>query len=353
MKRKNNRSGMVLMVTLWVLSILSLLALSLGRKTNLELSLAKYLVGKQQARQYAGAGIAYARKKIARDSADKDTAQFDTIYDCGLSITKEQDKEELFKDLSLGHGSFTILRAKGSEQDADAYGFSDEESKININGLNARNKNILEELITNKGFDKSIAEEIVAAVLDWKDADQDPFNEEFGAENSYYESLTPSYKCKNDAFQSLGELLLVRGMTKEIYQKIKESLTVFSLGNTLKVNVNTASPEVLRAIARSVVAGNTSFNENDIEPLVEKLIAYRSGEDQIEDTLDDIPINNNEIPFNAAERGIYLNMLAYLTNKSNYIHVTSVGSTKDKKVTATLKAVVNRRDLSIVSFRTN
>ena len=90
---------------------------------------------------------------------------------------------------------------------------------------------------------------ILDSIQDWRDA-----NEEHrlnGAESDYYQSLPVPYRSKNADFDAVEELLQVQGVTREIlYGRpdtpgLIEYLTVWGTG---AVNVNTASPAVLRAL---------------------------------------------------------------------------------------------------------
>jgi len=59
-----------------------------------------------------------------------------------------------------------------------------------------------------------MTEELVDALIDWRDSDDNP--RPLGAESEYYESLDPGYHVKNEPFETLEELLLVKGFTREI-----------------------------------------------------------------------------------------------------------------------------------------
>jgi len=52
------------------------------------------------------------------------------------------------------------------------------------------------------------------AILDWMDSDDDP--SEFGAETAYYAAQQPAYRPKQSRLECLDELLLVRGVTREL-----------------------------------------------------------------------------------------------------------------------------------------
>ena len=56
--------------------------------------------------------------------------------------------------------------------------------------------------------------------MDWRDPDD--FYRLNGAENDYYHSLSEPYECKNGDLDTIEELLLVRGVTTELYYGIKK-----------------------------------------------------------------------------------------------------------------------------------
>jgi general secretion pathway protein K len=146
---------------------------------------------------------------------------------------------------------------------------TDLERKFNIN---TADQNILQQALTEIGADASEIPSITAAIQDW--IDPDDVTHINGAESEYYQSLTPPYYAKNSPIDDLTELLLVRGITPEMYwgpsatnhapaaaqQKdrfvrpasevqypvgLVDLFTPISSG---RINVNTASAEVLQLI---------------------------------------------------------------------------------------------------------
>ena len=64
------------------------------------------------------------------------------------------------------------------------------------------------------------AEVIADSILDWIDPDMlEKLN---GAEDNYYMSLRPSYRCKNAPLERYEELLLIRGINREILAKMED-----------------------------------------------------------------------------------------------------------------------------------
>ena len=94
----------------------------------------------------------------------------------------------------------------------------DENSKININALisefapSTKYYGILQRFFVNMGLSMDLAD----TILDW--VDPDDVRSPYGAESSgYYQALYPPYKAKNAPADSIDELLLVKGITPEIF----------------------------------------------------------------------------------------------------------------------------------------
>lgn len=126
-----------------------------------------------------------------------------------------------------------------------SYRLTDESARLN---LNRATRDELDRLLDGAGVEKTDRDVIIDSIQDWRDP-----NEEHrlnGAESDYYLALPVPYRSKNADFDSIDELLQVRGVTRELlYGRaqtpgLAEHLTVFGTGG---INVNTASPVVLRA----------------------------------------------------------------------------------------------------------
>ena len=141
----------------------------------------------------------------------------------------------------------------------------DETGKIPINKLitgNAYNppvKDLLVRLLSLPEFklEPDRVNEIVDAIKDWLDKDEEVTG--LGAESSYYRSLANPYAAKNGFLDCIDELLMVKGVTKELYYgtketpALKECLTVYGEG---AININTAPKLVLRALSPDLSAEN-------------------------------------------------------------------------------------------------
>ena len=124
---------------------------------------------------------------------------------------------------------------------------ADEGSKI---PLNYADETVLNHVLGNLGLPIEEAQAITDSILDWRDKDDE--HRLNGAESDYYGGLPRPYVAKNARFDSIEELLLVKGVTPELFygesedvpSGLRDLFTVF--GPARKLNVQLASPEVLR-----------------------------------------------------------------------------------------------------------
>jgi general secretion pathway protein K len=132
-----------------------------------------------------------------------------------------------------------------------------EAAKFNINGIAPEE---LFRLLQNLGVSSERARTIAMAVADWRSASHglSPFDQ-------HYLSLTPSFRARHASFEEIEELLLVQGMTPDIYYGSYESVPdgagatrlvprgglndcVSVFGGTSGFDVNSAAPAVLATI---------------------------------------------------------------------------------------------------------
>lgn len=121
---------------------------------------------------------------------------------------------------------------------------ADEQAKFNVNSLAEGSEAVRDafrRLLARSGAPVSLAD----AVIDWIDGDG-AVTEPAGAEDFHYLGLDAPYRAANRPIADIGELLLVKGFTEERYRKLAPFIT--ALPAPTRVNVNTASPELLAAL---------------------------------------------------------------------------------------------------------
>jgi general secretion pathway protein K len=132
-----------------------------------------------------------------------------------------------------------------------------EAGKIDINTVS---ENTLRKVVGNLGLQGEARDIVVDSVMDWRDPDD--FSRVNGAENDYYQTLKEPYNCKNGNLDSIEELLLVRGVTPELFYGrkgtkneeagkgypagLKDLFSVYAQGE--QIDINSASPIALRFV---------------------------------------------------------------------------------------------------------
>ncbi len=180
---------------------------------------------------------------------------------------------DLFRDFKVNDGMSNICYNYFDEKTGafeTRYGLIDEERKININKAN---REVLERLFQiTAGLEATEAQELAASIVDWRDADSELSIALGSAEDFYYRGLPAPYEAKDSNFESLEEVLLVKGMTKDVFEKTRDYITVYGDG---RVNINTTSGVVLLALG---VTGD----------MVNKIMALLYGKDGVRGDGDDV-----------------------------------------------------------------
>ena len=197
------RRGMILLLVLVVISLLALAAGTFSYLMVAERRAADVSVRRAQARASADSGIEMVRAFIGQEKDYQDQLG-------GWYSNELQFRGRLLVDSqqTLDLGQFTILAPLVEDGVAEGvrYGLEDESARLNLNALMALEKNTpgngRQLLMKLPGMTDDIAD----SILDWMDEDEEI--REFGAEAEYYTSYAP----KNGPLDSIGELLLVRGI---------------------------------------------------------------------------------------------------------------------------------------------
>ncbi len=128
-------------------------------------------------------------------------------------------------------------------------------AKLNINAAGEQD---LFRLLAALGAEPARAAEIAAAILDWRSQMPQGGLSFF---DQHYLSLTPSFRARHASFEEVEELLLLKGMTPELFYGtylrdaggrlvrragLKDCVSVY--GSTGPFDVNTAEPALLAAI---------------------------------------------------------------------------------------------------------
>ncbi len=235
---KDNR-GFALIITILIVSLVVVLTLQFNNSMWSDLYSSANLRDGIRLRFIARSGVNCALAVLSEDSSSSDS---DSLQEAWANA----------KELSLN--SVTMFENGHFQVEV-----SDLSGKIQVNRLinedgtyNEAQKKLLMRFLGSEQFrlDSGEVGNLIDAIKDWIDPDDDVTR--FGAENGYYQSLENPYSCKNGPLESLGQMLLIKGVTRELFYGdehlpgISSYLTVYGDG---KININTADSLVLRSLA--------------------------------------------------------------------------------------------------------
>jgi type II secretory pathway component PulK len=340
MKLFHNKSGVVIVTVMWVLVMLSILAVSVGKSAHMEMAMTKFMMGRVQAKYLAFAGVNQAVDQLSADTQDEASNVEDNLGYCG--IPKNANTEEIFKDVKMDRGIFSVSYTMKDEgkKETTVYGMMDEERNINLNTLTPANIRMLIELLNMLDVNSDEAKTVAYAILDWVDQDKSLVDGTYGAEEEYYNGLGEEYHCKNAPINSLPELFLIKGMTKDIYHKMIPYVTIYPQTGNFQINFDTAPRLVLQSVMRSI-AETARISESDADGLVTKIINDRERDEGSSVDIEKMELDGTQqMLFNSAQ--------PFRTKKSNYFRIHVIGDAEGLHVTSEIEAVVFRDQLTFL-----
>ena len=242
--------GMALLLTVLLLAVLVSLTLYLQRRTAANMVAATVFRDDMRlgvaADSAVRVGLAILAVEGATDRVDTLVDPWATVDEGQLSTLFAEDEVKLdIIDLS-GRLQLNSLVATSRGEDAPSRG------RVTVRQRQARE--VLLRLLASGRFaiaGEGEARRLVDAVVDWLDADDR--EEQWGAENSYYQALDRPYSCRNGPLGDLDELLLVRGMSRVLLygtsstEALADYLTVY--GDDGRININTAPRLLVSCLA--------------------------------------------------------------------------------------------------------
>lgn len=286
-----NSGGMALIMAMIAIFVLSALAVGFALSMKVEARLAQNADSEQQMLWLGRSGVELARYVLANHPPEP----FDSLNQrwAGGSGSMAESNSVLssipLDNYPVGDGTVSIK-------------IIDLDRKVNINTASAAT---IQQALTVMGVDANEISVVSDSILDWIDADDIP--RVAGAESDYYQGLVVPYYAKNAPIDNLSELLLVRGITPEMYWGSNATNHIPSVFQH-KLGLGTAPgqtpdyPFGLVDIFTPVSSGRININTADINVLqmipgvdaaiAAAIIKQRAGPDGVEGTEDDIPYQN-------------------------------------------------------------
>lgn len=287
-----SRRGIAIILVLVAITVLGALAGGFAYSMKIEMRLAQNHNNEGEMEWLGRSGVELAKYVLAQQLTQPG-GRFDSLnqkWAGGQGVTNEGLAEIELENVQLGSGAFSVK-------------IIDQERFFNIN---VADEEILQRAMNMVGVDGADATAISDCILDWRDTD-DASHLKGAESDDYYLRQQPPYYAKNGPIDDLTELMLIKGITPEMYwgpsgtnfaqvaatpfattrldQSGVQAMDVglkdlFTPISGRLININTASAAVLQLIP--------GFDAN----VATGIIQTRAGPDGVEGNDDDTPFHN-------------------------------------------------------------
>jgi len=268
--------GAALVLTLFVVALVTILVLDYHLDATVEVELTDNYANNVRAYHLALSGLQFARAILEQDDPGSDAASELWYGLNGFGCVSPEQLLAMVQTISEeGPDLFGERETKPETPAASPssacvkLSIVDEARKLPLNALVNQLGEPVEpwRTVFNTMFaELEIDEDAIDAVIDWIDSGGEGF-QEGGGEDAYYEGLEPPYRTPDRPIEVPGELRLIRHFTCETLAKLfpgkeckdipdidlgtNEYLTPYGGESAdLKVNINTANETVLRAVTQ-------------------------------------------------------------------------------------------------------
>ena len=224
--------GIALISVLWILVLLTAIVGEFAYSMRTEVNITRNFKEATQAYYIAHSGLIRSVVEMIRNTAKTNNREYaddvseDSVWRVNVPIPPE----------NFGSGEFSVHI----------------DNSAGLIDLNTAGEVLLGLMVNTFDISDDEKSVIVDSILDWRDSDD--FHRLNGAENRYYQALPNPYACKNAAFDSVEELLLVRGMRPELLdEKLKTIVTIVPQNHGTRtasgqINLNAAPRRLLEAL---------------------------------------------------------------------------------------------------------
>ena len=239
------QSGAVMIAALIIFVLVVSLSVGIGAHHQRSLLRAESRFHGNQAREYLFGAEQMAM--FALDQDHKSDQENGTAVDSldefwAQPQTFPLDEGVMEGEITDAQSRLDINRLAVTNQSADGQGPTSPER---FTADQRRFIRLLQLLNEEQPMDVSAAVEILEAIIDWIDADDEEFG--FGgAESLYYQRQDPPVAPANRPLTSITELRWVKGMTPELFNALRPYITALPAASGL--NINTVDRTLLRTI---------------------------------------------------------------------------------------------------------
>lgn len=268
---RSRQSGAALLMVLWTFAVISVLAGEFARAMREEAQSTLNYKNETIAHYTAIAGLNEALLAIVANNGKLDTVESGATGEHELDEEKESKRDRAIRRLVLGRGDWVDGRFDGTPYQVRVF---DETGKISLNS-EALDETNLPIILENLGIDEDTANVVSDSILDWRD-DNDTHRTN-GAEDDYYESLGRPYPAKDGPFDAVEELLLVRGVTREMFYGDSEFPGLRDVFTTVhsssRINTSAVTPAVEIALCGERLLDDDQQEEDPFGPSEDEFLA--------------------------------------------------------------------------------
>ena len=187
MNARQRRPGTILVVTMLIVFTLASMVLVICSSMRVEATAAANMAASLQASTVERGAEQYVIALL--------TEQKDTLADL---------TEDYFQQVPVGDSFFWIVRPDYDDTSLPLFGLTEENAKLNVN--NASNDSLMKL--------PYMTDDVATAIVSWRGGAAAGSTGSGGSPDQYYASL--GYQSKQGAFESVEELLLLRGMNRQM-----------------------------------------------------------------------------------------------------------------------------------------
>ncbi|MGH7842257.1 MAG: type II secretion system minor pseudopilin GspK [Candidatus Binataceae bacterium] len=240
------RRGVALLATMLAVALMTILVMDFTTSSALGYRSAANQAGELRAYYLAQSGVNVGLAVLVQNALANPPQQGN-----GATQTKQHDSLD-----QVWARPYPPIPAEGG---AVSMAIVDEDRKINLNNLfnqpngspnnpaNANGRpaaNPWIPIIGNLLVNLNLSPDLIPIMSDWLDPDS--IEQPGGAEADFYLSLTPPYEPRNSQIPTIYDLRMLKGMDDRTFVILSRYLTAMP---TKGININTAPPEVLAALA--------------------------------------------------------------------------------------------------------
>ena len=354
--RPHSRSGIALIMVMLIVLVFAILAGGLAYTMKVETKLARNSNWDTELEWLGRSGIELAKYVLSQPSkgAQGGYDGLNQIWAGGKGETNDALEGISLTDNKLGHGTFSVK-------------ITDADRKFNINLVDAHPEIVRQGLML-MGVDGAETPRIVNAIGDWIDRDDEPRVGSSDTESAYYMSLNPPYKAKNGPIDDLTELMMIKGITPNMFygtgggsggnnvaaQQRVQAANRFNRRGGEEPTYALGFVDLFTALAGNTININTaSANVIQLVPEVDSsvaqaIISWRAGDDGTEGNEDDRPFRSvGDLGFVPGMTPQFANLLAnYFGTRSTTFEV-QVDAQIDA-VKRTYQAVLRRNGNQVI-----